>query len=377
MNYATLGGMDPCNTVYFSGNDKRYITELYEDAIKDKFVDKAVCRSKEHIKVTFDSNSTKIFVTFNNDQYMIDDPKRDHWNHIVPGRVLPEVYKAVKYRQTEDKFNLKVMDAKRAESYAQQIGLGTYEHGNFILRNYYMKYPELCVIPSAFTETLVGMVTHIEHCGKFFFKPTEMPYVAILRKLNDQIKTCELSPIREDQIEENATVIVRYEDMLYRGRLVQYSTDEDELPMVYLVDIGAVVPIKVQDIFYANNATKRMEIFDTPPRVFECTLCDIQPSFIKCSKGKWIPEALELFERNVMQKICEIEVYSVVQDVASVHLSVDDVDINEVLVKEGFAQFAEENYMSKVTFYLKNSWKSGDWGKYRENFSKIRENTEH
>lgn len=112
--HATLNGRDPLTTVYFSGMQRSHIGILYENQIKDYFNDMKVCR-KDQIKVHFDSNSEKVFVTFSNDKYLIDDSEMNAdtlLNNIVPGRVLPEVYKAVKLRKTETNngFVLKVME---------------------------------------------------------------------------------------------------------------------------------------------------------------------------------------------------------------------------------------------------------------------------
>lgn len=108
--YASLGGKDPFNTVYLSGNNPKYVTQIYEDTIKQKFVEKGVCYSKDNIKVEFDSNSTKIFVSFINSNYMIDDETRRDTNNIVAGKVLVEVYKALKFRRTEPKFSIYIME---------------------------------------------------------------------------------------------------------------------------------------------------------------------------------------------------------------------------------------------------------------------------
>lgn len=46
------------------------------------------------------------------------------------------------------------------------------------------------------------------------------------------------------------------------------------------------------------------------------------------------------------------QVYSVVNGVANVYLLVKQENMNEVLVEQGFAEFNDENYMSKVRCQL-------------------------
>lgn len=109
--YASLSGQDPFNTVYFSGNAPKYVMEIYEDTIKQKFYDAGVCTNKDRIKVVIDNNSTKIFVSFLNSHYMIDDSDRnEHSNNIVAGRVLVEVYKALKHRRVAPRFSFMLME---------------------------------------------------------------------------------------------------------------------------------------------------------------------------------------------------------------------------------------------------------------------------
>lgn len=91
-------------------------------------------------------------------------------------------------------------------------------------------------------------------------------------------------------------------------------------------------------------------IFAIPERCFECTLTEIQPSSIKSLKGKWIPEAVELFNHYTEHQIAIIDVYSVVNDVASVRLIVENIKVNLKLIKKGYAQFCDENYMSKMNY---------------------------
>lgn len=89
-------------------------------------------------------------------------------------------------------------------------------------------------------------------------------------------------------------------------------------------------------------------IFEYPPQCFECSLCEIQPSYIKCPKEKWTNEAVEVFKQLVKDKEVVIDVYSVVDDVVSVQMTVDKIIINDKLIEEKFAMPCEESYASKM-----------------------------
>lgn len=53
---------------------------------------------------------------------------------------------------------------------------------------------------------------------------------------------------------------------------------------------------------------KQRIFFDLPPRCFECSLAQLQPSQIRYPNGHWPIEAKTLFENETQQKIVEIEV---------------------------------------------------------------------
>lgn len=98
----------------------------------------------------------------------------------------------------------------------------------------------------------------------------------------------------------------------------------------------------------------REDIRNIPPRVFECTLAGIRPSLVKCSKDIWTREAIEMFSELQALDFIEIEVYSVVEGIASVKISINNrLTINEELVLRGYAQNTDESYLSKVDHDLR------------------------
>lgn len=100
--FHVLNGRDPNNTVFFTGFQPKHIRELYVDSIRELFRGLVVDDDNvDSIKVSFDPNSEKVFVTFDGLQRIIDDATPD-WESkrcSLPGRTLTEVYKAVKMRK--------------------------------------------------------------------------------------------------------------------------------------------------------------------------------------------------------------------------------------------------------------------------------------
>lgn len=102
--YQVLGGRDPCNTVFLTGLDPKYVGIIYQQSIIDMFKDCAGLR--HNIKISFDNSGQKIFITFAKNaavkpmELKIED---------MPGRVQIEIYKAVKMRKIKISRELKVL----------------------------------------------------------------------------------------------------------------------------------------------------------------------------------------------------------------------------------------------------------------------------
>lgn len=101
--FQQVGGRDPETTVFFAGFNQKYIGQLYTLDIKRFF--KACEIPKENIRVSFDDTNEKIFITFKRN---VIDTASDVVE-VVPGKVVTEVYKAVKMRKCQIKSELRVM----------------------------------------------------------------------------------------------------------------------------------------------------------------------------------------------------------------------------------------------------------------------------
>lgn len=98
--FQQVGGRDPETTVFFGGFNHKYIGQLYTLDIKRYFEKLEI--PNDRIRVSFDDTNEKIFVTFKRN-------KIDSETEVVPGKVVTEVYKAVKLRKCQQKFELRVM----------------------------------------------------------------------------------------------------------------------------------------------------------------------------------------------------------------------------------------------------------------------------
>ena len=109
-DHKILGDRDPFTTIYFKGMAQKYVGQLYEKEIRQNLVDAGVCDKLSDMKVSFDTNSTKVFVTFRDLSNRETSMKSEKTQLIIPGRVLPQVYKALKQNRIESKMNIKVWE---------------------------------------------------------------------------------------------------------------------------------------------------------------------------------------------------------------------------------------------------------------------------
>lgn len=104
--YHTLCGNDPCNTVYFTGFNTRHIGQLYTGSVKELF--RGVRIQPKNIEVRFQPGTERVFVIFKKDDD--DDDNGGTYRLLVPGRVCPDVYKAVRMRMLGIRASIRVME---------------------------------------------------------------------------------------------------------------------------------------------------------------------------------------------------------------------------------------------------------------------------
>ena len=127
---------------------------------------------------------------------------------------------------------------------------------------------------------------------------------------------------------------------------------------VFLFDYGPIENFNLCDLKILLDVKQYDHAFSIPPRCFECTLTEIQPSSMKSRYG-WLQEAIDTLQHKTENKVVSLDVYSIVNEVVSARLFVDDVDINCLLLEKGFAQYSEENCMSKANFDFRRQRQTG------------------
>lgn len=352
--FRLVNNQDLFRTVYFK-NMNRELGEVYESQIHQAFKRKKIVQENSDMSVKFDyPNSEKVFVQFGVERQMIESEASGDYSR----KILPEVFKSVHMRQLNAKLSISMMNHDETTKYAVEQGLGTMVNGTFVKnKENFINAPGWCVEPTLTTVMMHGYVTHVDHCNKFFFSPvksyTTVPgvndnrYEKIINEIQEMMKKADrtLAVNMTNEIRDGKFVIVQTEENLRRGYLVGNSTATRM--DVYLLDYGStLIDANADKIFFVIDQKVEQALLAYPPRIFECTLKEVQPSSLLCHEGKWTQRAIDSLKTIVGRK-ASIQIYSVVNDVVSVNLSIQKVVQNKRLIDEGFAEECEESYISK------------------------------
>lgn len=202
--------------------------------------------------------------------------------------------------------------------------------------------------------------SQIEHCNKFWFRPLNDENKSLWQFIKEELSKIPFIPCKRcKDIVSNCKVIVRKDNEVFRGRAVRFVRD-DELTEntlryeVFLTDYGKKQIFDLSDIMTDIQNVKKL--LDYPPRIFECTLTEIEPNINKSIKEKWTLDAVKYFKSLVERSILTVKVFSVVQDVVSVRLFKGNINVNDLLVRREYAQVCDENYNSKVKSFRIQSY---------------------
>lgn len=202
------------------------------------------------------------------------------------------------------------------------------------------------------------------HPNKFHFQPTYSEDT--LHEIENGIRLSKHDVVEDlENFVDGTLVIVNSANGCRRGKVVR--TANIQKIYVYLVDYGSVIEIPLSKLHLVPQAMKR--IFEYPSQCFECTMCEIQPSYIKCPKEKWTNEAVEVFKQLVNDKEATIDVYSVIDDVVSVQMTINGININDKLVEAKFAMPCEESYASKMDRDMREHLKTEKARSAREEYA--------
>ncbi|XP_055533952.1 probable ATP-dependent RNA helicase spindle-E [Wyeomyia smithii] len=354
-SFTELGGRDPCNTVFFTGFDhERYIGPLYTVQIK-KILSEGDISLHSNIKVMYDRTTNRIFVTF-----LGGNDDRNQRASFMPGKVHSDVYRAIKLRKLGNRYRpteIRTMRQKDAIEYATKIGLGRWEEANgWVPKRKIIRNAHLSVIPPLHRSSMVCQVTHVVHCNKFHLRPEDSRNKDIFADIHSNLNAnphrlrrfdpdwhfsagqMVAAPLQENSTQYARAVLKSYKNMRSTG---------DVLWIVFFLDYGHTAVLGESAFRCLDGPLEYLK--EIPQRVFEASLTETQPSAVISPQGIWTAETINRFKEMTLGKIFICEIYSVVNNVASVFLRKgDELPINSELVRLKYAQYSEESYISKL-----------------------------
>lgn len=136
----------------------------------------------------------------------------------------------------------------------------------------------------------------------------------------------------------------------YRAKVlhIKCSSRASKAYRLFLIDFGITDHFEFD--YLRDPQMVASDFMELPPRCFECSLAELQPSTINCPNGVWPRESLKCFEKYTKDGEVEADIYSVANGIVHVfiHSLVAKANLNDVLIKFGFAEFSQESYASQT-----------------------------
>ncbi|KAG4067051.1 hypothetical protein HA402_000042 [Bradysia odoriphaga] len=341
-----LNGRDPSNTVYFTGFPEKYIRPLYVKSITKLM---SPCTNlRDNIQVSFDEGTEKVFVSFNQTKMSLEANTDPHLNVIEmgPEQTCIEVYKALKLKKSSKQV-LRVMHPFDAQKFAEEMDIGSLVQGKWICKKKTIKNIEMICLPRKDVRRVKGKITHYDtDFNRFWFRSSEEEkYFRVIQSELNSSKDIEEFQ-NYDDIAIGQVVAAFYDGVYNRAKvLLAIEGPETVLYHVMLLDIGSEVMVEFNELRRLRGVSAQYT--DMPPRVFQCRLAFIQPSEMHSHRYEWQSIMAE-FQKIISDEITTVEIYSVVNGVASVFIYIDDQTIQDFLISEGVARATDENFMSKL-----------------------------
>ncbi|XP_011312434.1 probable ATP-dependent RNA helicase spindle-E [Fopius arisanus] len=360
-----LGGLDPAKTVYLTGWPIKQPGLLYAKRFQEIF--KLVLNAdSSRIAVKFD-HSNRVYIQFNKTEVKDarDGPE-------FQGEIPVSVYLAIKLGRVNPPIRIPIMPEDAANELAEEFGLEKDPVNLYIPRprrnpqgtGFYLRprLPDLdltfipmdiqrIIDPGYFwvsnkdTETrdnlleIKRVITLMESKGLVTFEGK--PKVGAVVLAPKETSGDEQKVKYDRAVVQNVFLVSRHE----------YSAQ------VFFIDSGAVSKVSICDLRCVPGDSPLEKI---PAAAYQCCLSQVKPAILNTLTGQWSEGSKRFFEELITGKGKTLygEVYSVVNSVVCIDLHVTDdkgmkINVNNLLVSEGYAEPREEDYLSKANHTIR------------------------
>ncbi|KAK9877509.1 hypothetical protein WA026_018618 [Henosepilachna vigintioctopunctata] len=369
----TVGGRDPCKTVYLMGMDPGQPISLYSEEIKK------MLGLKEDCKVESDGTS-KIFIEFKNykqpETVYVDGQQ---CVTTIPGKIAMDVYHAVKRRTMKVPLTLNILPKDLAWDHLANLekqhakgsksnninSSSDKEADNESTLNCFSQI-EYNPFPSLDTEYMTVVISHRIDAGHFFCQNVNDGTQEMLEDINGWLNSRPLTEVNIKTIKNDEIYASKYkkDGQFYRAK-IHMRLSETEAQVLF-VDYGNIETVKLRNLCKLPD----IPILNIAPLAVECTLSEVEPTYDYNRAGLWSERTNELFDKKTQNTKLFAKVFSVCDDV--IHLELFKtlpsrgsnnrmLSLNQWLINEGHAMKAEESFRSKQNHETrKNILQSGN-----------------
>ncbi|XP_026760545.2 probable ATP-dependent RNA helicase spindle-E [Galleria mellonella] len=335
----TLGGLDPRNTVYLKNFPENQPGDVYASAIK-KIVRQQI---GDEPRVTFDKNSRKVYLTFTDKKN--SRTASNSGDPTIPGQVLLSVYKAIKARQLKMDIRVPLLPLEKANALNNMLQVSAMD------LNIDRMVPRL---PEVDDTHFPLKISHINCVSKFW------------AQYDDESTAIDLQQIQ--QALNHAPLIANTSDVVV-GRMYAAPYTEPDGTALYRARVLSLLPRDMVELLYIDygsyGCVNKCNLYKlpsgvcqaSPPLAMQCSLAEVAPSPLLEPHGQWTRTAWDFFCQFIKKGRLIGKVYSVTHGVVSIELLADGgkININQELLKHGYAISCEESYDSKLNHDLRQT----------------------
>ncbi|XP_071078923.1 ATP-dependent RNA helicase TDRD9-like isoform X1 [Haliotis cracherodii] len=191
------------------------------------------------------------------------------------------------------------------------------------------------------------MVTAVVEFGHFWAQYYSDMAISQLKHVQDQLNSSTALMQVTGFLAPGSYCAAIYQDesvAFYRGKIVEIRGN---MVQVFFVDYGNMEMVSRDHI-----RALPPQLLQIPFQAFECYLAHIRPSSLRCPDGVWSKESTAWFTNEYINKILYAQVFSVERsalrlEVIEKKLNNQQVVVNEEVVRKGYADNAEESFLSK------------------------------
>ncbi|KAG6449953.1 hypothetical protein O3G_MSEX006321 [Manduca sexta] len=346
----TLSGQDPRNSVYLTNFPDNQPGEIYATSIK-KIIRQQI---GDEPLVTFDNNSRKVYLTFDNGSHMSRGDRDKSGDPTIPGQVALPVYKCIKFRQLRLDVRIPLLPPDKANILAESLRM---EKLDLKMENMVPRLPEV-------NDTHFPLkICHVIDVNKFWARYDDESTASDLRDITLALNSRPLlAPTHSLAVGE--LLAAPYTDAagttVHRVRLLKILP-RDMLEVLY-VDYGTLGRVSTSSVRAVPAGARAL-----PPLAMRCRLAALAPAPVLNDRAAFTAQAQRVFKEILTRGRLLAKVYSVVHGVVSIELLAEggQLNVNQELIKKGFAVSCEESYESKLNHDLRETANELDMAQIR------------